>query len=152
MMYLKINEDNTITYPYSISQLKNDNPNTSFFEIIPLQTLLDYNVHIVNSIEKGDDYTKNYTEGTPQLIDGQYFQNWVITNATQEQIDFRISSKWDDIRLMRNQYLSECDWTILPDSPLSESKKSEWSIYRQALRDITLQTDPFNIVWPTKPE
>jgi hypothetical protein len=28
----------------------------------------------------------------------------------------------------------------------------EWIAYRQALRDITDQQDPFNIIWPIKPE
>jgi hypothetical protein len=29
--------------------------------------------------------------------------------------------------------------------------KEVWAAYRQALRDVTLQPDPFNIVWPTPP-
>lgn len=152
MMYLKINEDGLIRYPYNLSELRNENPNTSFPQTITTEILNDYNIHNVYSVGRGNDYTKNYTEGTPQLINGQYFQNWIITDATEEEINQRIDNEWSQIRNIRNQYLSECDWTILPDSPLSESKKSEWSIYRQALRDITLQTDPFNIVWPTKPE
>jgi hypothetical protein len=52
----------------------------------------------------------------------------------------------------RNRYLSESDWTQLPDSPLNESKRNEWVIYRQSLRDITNQEDPFNIIWPIKPQ
>lgn len=28
--------------------------------------------------------------------------------------------------------------------------KVAWATYRQALRDITLQADPLNIVWPAK--
>jgi hypothetical protein len=37
---------------------------------------------------------------------------------------------------------------LIDTSFLDES----WLIYRQALRDITEQTDPFNIVWAIKPE
>jgi hypothetical protein len=48
--------------------------------------------------------------------------------------------------------LNECDWTQLPDSPLTEEKKLEWKVYRQDLRDITNQEDPHNIIWPTKPD
>ena len=58
---------------------------------------------------------------------------------------------WRAIRDRRNELLSETDWTQLPDSPLTNQKQTEWQIYRQALRDITLQTDPFNINWPIKP-
>ena len=48
----------------------------------------------------------------------------------------------------RDKLLSETDYMALQDTPtLSE----EWSTYRQSLRDITNQPDPFNITWPTKP-
>jgi hypothetical protein len=52
----------------------------------------------------------------------------------------------------RNMKLSECDWTQLPNAPLSDSKKQEWEVYRQALRDLPANTaDPENPVWPTLP-
>jgi len=41
------------------------------------------------------------------------------------------------------------DWTQMPD--VLFSNKEAWASYRQALRDITLQTDPFAIVWPVAP-
>jgi len=40
----------------------------------------------------------------------------------------------------------------LDDVPLTDEKKAEWETYRQELRDITDQPDPFNINWPTPPE
>lgn len=151
-MYLKINQDGSIRYPFSLSELRNENPNTSFPQTIPNELLNDYNVHIVYPIKRGDDYTKDYTEGTPQLFNNLYFQNWIITDATQEQIDQRLQNKWSEVRSIRDLDLSQCDWTQLPDSPLTPEKKQEWVTYRQALRDITLQPDPFNITWPSKPE
>jgi hypothetical protein len=60
---------------------------------------------------------------------------------------------WDLVRESRNLLLSECDWTVLPDSPLTESKKQEWIVYRQTLRDITETfSNTEDIVWPSKPE
>ena len=56
--------------------------------------------------------------------------------------------QWTLIREERNRILIETDWTQLADAPLSEEKKNAWKIYRQALRDITLQEDPFHIIWP----
>jgi hypothetical protein len=38
----------------------------------------------------------------------------------------------------------------MPD--VNISTKESWAIYRQALRDITNQADPFNITWPTPPQ
>ena len=55
------------------------------------------------------------------------------------------------LREMRDDKLLKTDWTQNADSPLTDSKKTEWVTYRQALRDITKQSDPFNITWPTEP-
>lgn len=57
----------------------------------------------------------------------------------------------DWIRTERNSLLSSSDWTQFPDSPLSPEKKSEWSIYRQKLRDILENCDVHNPIYPTKP-
>ena len=53
------------------------------------------------------------------------------------------------LRAKRNELLDTCDWTQIPDNKLSDSKKTEWQTYRQALRDIT--KDPSNVTWPTPP-
>lgn len=151
MKYLRIVNGHVI-YPYELIKLKEDYPNTSFPENFNQLVFDDYDIYLVNLIDISNDYTKNYTESTPILVDGEYYQNWVVSDASSEEIEQRINGQWLVIRRQRNEYLSECDWTQLPDSPLSEQKKSEWSIYRQELRDITSQLDPFNIVWPTKPQ
>lgn len=58
--------------------------------------------------------------------------------------------KWAAIREKRDKLLTNCDWTQIDDSP--KKTIQEWLDYRQALRDITIQDDPFNIIWPVKPE
>jgi len=60
--------------------------------------------------------------------------------------------KWNNIRKLRNVFLARSDWTALTDCQLSQSKKDEWAAYRQLLRDVTLQTNPDNILWPNEPE
>ena len=60
----------------------------------------------------------------------------------------------------RNKLLSLCDWTQVSDSPLTDTKKTEWATYRQALRDLPANSTPSldedgnlqGITWPTKPE
>lgn len=93
-------------------------------------------------------------------IDGRYFEiteNAVIEHEnvrpiTEQEIADEINSLWKNIRSKRNIQLLESDWTQVLDSPLNEEKKQEWQVYRQSLRDITTQPDPFNITWPTPPE
>ena len=82
------------------------------------------------------------------------------------------------LRSRRDMLLAESDWTQFNDSPLTESKKTEWATYRQKLRDLPkdnpdpkfqLVKDPYpkdhlmygtdledkeslpDITWPTKP-
>lgn len=58
------------------------------------------------------------------------------------------------LRHKRNTLLKACDWTQGADSPLSDSKKTEWATYRQALRDLpsTNSASAYKqIVWPTPP-
>lgn len=56
----------------------------------------------------------------------------------------------EEIRNKRNYFLLQSDWTQLQDVP--ESTKEKWSVYRQALRDITDQSEfPLNVVWPVSP-
>lgn len=151
MIYLKIKEDQTIEYPYSINKLKNDYPNTSFPQNITNNLLLEYNIYQVLEVSKGNDYGKNYIELTPVLIGGTYYQDWEIVDASQEEIEQRKNNKWSEIRSIRSQYLSSCDWTQLEDAPFDTSKKNDWKKYRQSLRDITKQLNPFAIDWPIEP-
>ena len=71
---------------------------------------------------------------------------------TDEIAKLEVSTKWEDIRRYRNDDLASSDWTILDDSPLASSKKLEWQVYRQKLRDLPKDNDdPDDVTWPNKP-
>ena len=56
------------------------------------------------------------------------------------------------LRHYRDTLLRESDWTQFTDSPLTDSKKTEWKTYRQSLRDLpATESDPENPTWPTMP-
>ena len=80
-----------------------------------------------------------------------------FNNEIQRQKDLgdasvsQSSFLWEKLRNERDNLLLFSDFTQLGDIGLSDSKKAEWVTYRQALRDITKQSDPFNITWPTEP-
>jgi len=53
-----------------------------------------------------------------------------------------------ELRLRRNQLLTETDYLALADLTLTDEMRD----YRQALRDLPANTvDPANPVWPVKP-
>ena len=60
-------------------------------------------------------------------------------------------AQWAVVRAERDAKLAASDWTQLPDVPLTAEQVQEWRTYREALRNVTSQSDPFNIVWPTPP-
>lgn len=100
------------------------------------------------------EITKDY-HGS--LLEGQSFGNQIIADKngfpvlvrrpvhTNEQIAF-------SARAERNSRLSDCDWTMLADAPLTVSQRESWQSYRQSLRDVPDQVGfPQNIVWPSSP-
>ena len=69
---------------------------------------------------------------------------------------------WDSVfRNRRSLRLEDSDWTQGNDSPLSNSKKTEWATYRQTLRDLpsskdaatrkAMSKDENHSGWPTEP-
>ena len=147
-MYLRIIND-TINYPYTINELREAYPNVSLPSTITDESLIEWDMYVVQPTAMPVDYTKNITEGTPTLINEIYYKSWVETDATAAEISYRVENQWETIRIQRNELLIECDWTQLADIP-SETKEA-WTIYRQALRNITTQSSPFSITWPVKP-
>lgn len=58
------------------------------------------------------------------------------------------NQRWAEERAKRDKLLAQTDYLALQDTA---EMTAEWTAYRQALRDITTQTDVDNITWPTPP-
>jgi len=53
----------------------------------------------------------------------------------------------------RDRLLAESDWVTIRATDTGTPVPTEWQTYRQALRDVPLQTGfPEEIEWPSKPE
>lgn len=94
--------------------------------------------------DQHDPYTKwNAKEFWDHLIASGEVQPYVAPVIPLEVLA-------EQARFQRTLLLQESDWTQLPDVP--QEIKDVWAVYRQALRDITLQEGfPTNITWPTRP-
>jgi len=77
---------------------------------------------------------------------------WTVTLKTGVDLAQATRDKWLIVRSDRNVMLTQSDYTQVADSPMTAEKRAEWATDRQALRDITTQADPFNIVWPVSPD
>ena len=97
--------------------------------------------YVVVESEQDVDATKTYS-----LVDGEITITGDAPILSPEQLK---EVQWETVREKRNKLLTESDWTQLPDIP--QATKDLWEPYRQELRDVTNQPDPYNITWPTPP-
>jgi hypothetical protein len=150
-MYVLAPNQTVEIFPYSIGALRRDNPNTSFPRNPSDAVLADWNVFPVveQSPPEYNPANQNLNQLNPTLVDGEWLQTWAVTPATPEEIAERTNAKEAEVRQQRNELLSACDWTQLPDSPADHEA---WATYRQALRDVTAQEGfPWEVVWPEEP-
>jgi len=71
---------------------------------------------------------------------------WVIRTANEAEL----AIQWTLVRSKRNALLLESDYLVVIAYEQGDPVSQELKDYRQALRDITLQLNPFAIEWPTK--
>tara|TARA_B100001287_G_scaffold233000_1_gene204275 strand:- start:535 stop:972 length:438 start_codon:yes stop_codon:yes gene_type:complete len=122
-------------------------PNTSFSIEGPNADFLTEN-NVVELIEN-----LSYTTPTQKLlivdayVEGGKAYNVRVENTTADEQTELTNQKWIAIRLERDQRLQVTDWRASSDLTLSDA----WKNYRQALRDVPTQSDPYNITWPTEP-
>ena len=149
-MYAKITNGIVEKYPYTIGNLRKDNPNTSFPKVIDDLDLEFFGVFKVEKREKPEISYDQNIECKVIKQSGKWVESWKVTAASYEEANQRVADKIAQVRDKRNDYLSESDWTQVSDAPVD---KNAWATYRQALRDITDQDGfPWNVVWPIKPE
>ena len=80
-------------------------------------------------------------------VEGGKAYNCKVETCTEEEKNAAIASQWRNIREDRDEKLKETDWRATSDRTLTDN----WRDYRQALRDVPTQADPFNITWPNPP-
>tara|TARA_R100000654_G_scaffold14682_1_gene31642 strand:- start:27 stop:461 length:435 start_codon:yes stop_codon:yes gene_type:complete len=122
-------------------------PNTSFTAAGPNADFLTSNnvVELVQNL--------SYTTPTQKLssVDAYVENGKVYTvkveSTTSDEQTALINQKWENIRFERDEKLKDTDWRASSDLTLSDA----WKTYRQALRDVPTQSDPYNITWPTEP-
>jgi len=152
-MYVKISNGAVDQFPYTVGNLRRDNPNTSFPKKPSDEMLQSWGVYRVTVLSQPSytERTQNIQqEDAPSLVDGSWVLGWSVTEKTSEEISEFDSMVADSNRFTRNELLAETDWWALSDQTMT----AEQTAYRQALRDITGHTNWPNLNesdWPTKP-
>ena len=120
--------------------------------------LLGMNIHLSDNSIIPYAYRVDGEEDNDGFICQAVKHDYISGNFTEinECPDWRLQLEKEilslDVRLERNKLLSDTDHLIQSDYPISDEKKQEIKVYRQALRDIPQQDGfPDNIVWPDKP-
>ena len=97
-------------------------------------------------------FDETLVQKPPVLLNGVWTQQWEVAKLSSEIVSQKTYALVTGIKNSRNANLRTSDWTMLSDAPLSTEEREQWRIYRQALRDITLQEGyPFTVVWPQEP-
>ena len=152
-MYALITNGSVQKYPYTIGNLRRDNPNTSFSKVVPESVLAEYGVCpvVLENKPSYNERTQNAEQNlTPELENETWILKWSVTDKTTIQIQEYDNQKAGEARLERNFLLTDSDWTQVADSPVDQAA---WAAYRQALRDIPLQKGfPNTVNWPIEPQ
>jgi len=120
-------------------------PNTSFGDRGPsLEWIAEQGYYVISVWKPYDHATEKLVSAAPHLCNGMCCLV-AVEPLTADELKARIDTQWAAIRTQRNQMLKDTDWTQVADAPVDNLT---WAIYRQELRDITTQADPFNITWP----
>ena len=154
-MYVFAPNQTVETFPYSIGNLRRDNPNTSFPRNPSDELLAQWNVFPVIKQDPPtfDAATQDLNETNPTLSSNQWLQTWSITAASSDKIAQRTTDKQAEVRAQRNQLIAETDWVVVMAKETGTNIPSAMKTYRQALRDLptTEAGFPHRITWPTKP-
>ena len=149
MLYLKAIDNVVEKYPYSLGQLRKDNPHTSFPRQPSLDGLAEFNMYPVTEVTPtladGEKLVKTWT---PTLVSGEWILPHQAVAKTVEDLATESEVAWANLRDQRNTLLAETDWTASTDVTMT----AEMTEYRKLLRDLPSNTaDVFNPVYPEKP-
>ena len=135
-------------------QILKANPNTSF--ALPLSDAALADLNMAKLLEDAkpsfDANTQVIIEGAVEERDGSFYQTYSVVDRSADAIANDVANKKAQIRAQRNARLTETDWAILPDSPLSADDKTVYQNYRAALRDVPAQDGFPNNTLPEGPD
>jgi hypothetical protein len=150
LYYVQAQGDTFVRHIHDVEPTRWDDDNYCRVVKLTPEQVVHFGVHKLKLITPPyyDPATQAREHGPALLIDGVWTQNYIVTNLGPDESAAKVEAQWAVIRTERNAKLVASDWTQVADAPVDAA---QWATYRQALRDITNQTNPFIIVWPAVP-
>lgn len=146
-----INGDSIDKYPIDLKQEFPDISWPTIFSSIT-EEMLPQDVVIVHPTQRPSvNVAEEAIEDLPAFIDGKWQQQWKIIALLPQQVASKFEAQWSIIRNQRDEVLKKTDWFVIRSIEQQVAIPQEIKDYRQALRDITLQENPFDVVWPIDP-
>jgi len=136
-MHALINNGAVEKYPYTIGNLRRDNPHTSFPKRPSDEMLEEWNVYVVARVDRpeADPITQNIGELTPELVNGQWTQMWAVWPASPEEIAERQEQQLEQAKAQRaDAYRNEAD-PLFFKYQRGEGSEQEWLDKVQEIRD-----------------
>lgn len=147
-MFALIKDGVVSKYPYTFTDMRRDNPQVSFPDVVSDETMADFGAQRVFFTPQPVASASQKVVELPPVFNTET-QRWDQVWQVVAQSEAEIQAQAAAVRADRNQMLAECDWTQLPDAPVPQLP---WAQYRQALRDITSQPGfPSDVQWPDAP-
>ena len=152
-MYVKVTNGVVDQYPYTIGNLRRDNPNTSFPRNITSNTLESWGVYkvVIEDQPSFDIKTQNLTQNSsPTLSADTWTLGWTVSSKSADEITDYNNIMATVNRGRRDTLIAETDWWASSDLTMT----AEQTAYRQALRDITTHANWPHLEesdWPVKP-
>jgi hypothetical protein len=147
MWYVQAQGDTFIRHIFDVEPTQWDADNYCYARRLTDEQVEHFGVHKKQIVTPPyhEPATQSLEEGPAVLIDGVWTQNYIVSDLSADASAAKVGAQWTVIRAERNKLLAASDWTQLSDA---SADAAAWATYRQALRDITTQANPFNIVWP----
>lgn len=97
-MYALIENGAVTRYPYTVTDLRLANPNTSFPNQPSDETLVDFGLHRVAEVAAPQVQSGQVAvEGTPVLVTGQWTQVWTVRTKTPAEVEAEMQALQESI-------------------------------------------------------
>jgi len=108
-MFVKVTNGTIDQYPYTVGDLRRDNPNTSFPKQVPEDTMADFGMYPVG-YEPAPDYNPDthriQNSNMPELVDGKWTLTKTVVELTPEQLEDRKAQKKRKIKERRDKAIN----------------------------------------------